>query len=241
MYVLEADPDARKPDGTPYDATDLRTIQDWTIRPQLRQVPGVSEVDSIGGYAKQLHVLPDPARLLSYGLTLSDIETALQENNGNIGAGYIETNGEQNLVRVPGQLRGIEDLRKVVVASRNGVPVRIGDVADVAQGRPLRTGASVLGTKQTVLSTAYMRVGENSRAVSLAVSQKLAEISKSLPKGVHAITVYNRTELVNRTIDTVQKNLLEGAILVLAVLLLMLGNVRAALLTAMVIPLSICS
>ena len=238
MYVLEADADARKPDGTPYDATDLRTIQDWTIRPQLRQVPGVSEVDSIGGYAKQFHVLPDPARLLSYGLTLGDIEAALQANNGNIGAGYIETNGEQNLVRVPGQLRGMDDLRNVVVASRNGVPVRIGDVADVAQGRPLRTGASVLGTKQTVLSTAYMRVGENSRTVSLAVSQKLAEISKSLPKGVHAISVYNRTDLVNRTIETVQKNLLEGAILVLVVLLLMLGNVRAALLTAMVIPLS---
>ncbi|HXC59280.1 MAG TPA: CusA/CzcA family heavy metal efflux RND transporter, partial [Steroidobacteraceae bacterium] len=238
MYVLEAEPDARKSDGTPYDATDLRTIQDWTIRPLLRQVPGVSEVDSIGGYARQFHVLPDPARLLSYGLTLSDIENALQANNGNVGAGYIETNGEQNLVRVPGQLKGIPDLRNVVVASRNGVPVRIGDVADVAQGRPLRTGAAVLGTRQTVLSTAYMRVGENSRSVSLAVSHRLAEISKSLPPGVHATTVYDRTDLVNRTIATVQKNLLEGAVLVLAVLLLMLGNVRAALLTAMVIPLS---
>jgi len=238
MYVLEAEPDARKPDGTPYDATDLRTIQDWTIRPQLRQVPGVSEVDSIGGYAKQFHVLPDPARLLSYGLTLGDIETALEANNGNVGAGYIETNGEQSLVRVPGQLAGIPDLRNVVVATRDGVPVRIGDVADVAPGRPLRTGAAVLGTRQTVLSTAYMRVGENSRTVSLAVSQRLAEISRSLPPGVHATTVYNRTDLVNRTIATVQKNLLEGAILVLVVLLVMLGNVRAALLTAMVIPLS---
>lgn len=238
MYVLEADADARKPDGTPYDATDLRSIQDWTIRPQLRQVPGVSEVDSIGGYARQFHVLPDPARLLSYGLTLNDIQTALQANNANVGAGYIETNGEQNLVRIPGQLRGIDDIRHVVVASRHGVPVRIGDVADVAPGRPLRTGAAVLGTRQTVLSTAYMRPGENSRVVSLAASRKLSEIGKSLPHGVHATPVYNRTDLVNRTIATVQKNLLEGAILVLAVLLLMLGNVRAALLTAMVIPLS---
>ncbi len=238
MYVVEAKPDARKPDGTAYDAMDLRTIQDWTIRPQLRQVPGVSEVDGIGGYTRQFHVLPDPSRMLSFGLTLDDIEEALRTSNGNVGAGYIETNGEQNLVRVPGQLAGVEDLRNVVVASRDGIPVRISDVADVATGRPLRTGAAQLGSDQTVLCTAFMRVGENSRTVSLAVSAKLAEINKRLPPGVQASPVYNRTDLVNKTIATVQKNLLEGAILVLAVLLLMLGNVRAALLTAMVIPLS---
>jgi cobalt-zinc-cadmium resistance protein CzcA len=238
MYVVEAKPDARKPDGSTYDSTDLRTIQDWIIRPQLRQVPGVSEVDGIGGYTKQFHVLPDPARLLSFGLTLEDFVHALAANNGNVGAGYIETNGEQNLVRVPGQLSGIADLKNVVVASRGGVPVRVSDIADVMIGKPLRTGAAQLGMEQTMLCTAFMRVGENSRTVSLAVSAKLAEINKRLPPGVIAQPVYNRTDLVNRTITTVQKNLLEGALLVLVVLLLMLGNVRAALLTAAVIPLS---
>ncbi len=238
MYVVEARPDARKPDGSAYDATDLRTIQDWIIRPQLRQVAGVSEVDAIGGYTKQFHVLPDPARLLSFGLSLSDLERALTANNANMGAGYIESNGEQQLVRVPGQLTGIEGLKNVVIASRSGVPVRVSDVAEVAIGKPLRTGAAQLGGDQTVLSTAFMRVGENSRSVSLAVSAKLTEINKRLPPGVVAQPVYNRTDLVDLTIATVQKNLLEGAALVLVVLLLMLGNVRAALLTAMVIPLS---
>ena len=238
MYVVEADPGARKTDGTAYDATDLRTIQDWIIRPQLRQVPGVSEVDGIGGYVKQFHVLPDPARLLSFGLTLGDLREALKANNANVGAGYIETNGGQTLVRVPGQLRGIDDLKEVVVTSRSGVPVRVRDVAEVAIGKPLRTGAAQLGAEQTVLCTAFMRVGENSRTVSLAVAAKLAEIAKRLPPGVHALPVYNRTDLVNKTIATVQKNLLEGALLVVAVLLFMLGNVRAALLTAAVIPLS---
>ena len=138
MYVVEADPAASKADGSAYDAMDLRTIQDWTIRPQLRQVPGVSEVDGIGGYTKQFHVLPDPGRLLSFGLTLEDVEAALRSSNGNVGAGYIETNGEQNLVRIPGQLASIDDLKNVVVATRNGVPVRISDVADVATGKPLR-------------------------------------------------------------------------------------------------------
>ena len=238
MYVVEAAADARKSDGTVYNATDLRTIQDWIIRPQLRQVAGVSEVDAIGGYTKQFHVLPDPARLLSFGLSLDDLERALAANNANMGAGYIESNGEQQLVRVPGQLMGIDGLKNVVVASRNGVPVRVSDIADVAIGKPLRVGAAQLGDQQTVLATAFMRVGENSRTVSLAVNAKLAEINKRLPPGVIAEPVYNRTDLVDQTIWTVQKNLLEGAILVLAVLLFMLGNVRAALLTALVIPFS---
>ena len=238
MYVVEAKADARKADGTAYNATDLRTIQDWIIRPQLRQVAGVSEVDAIGGFTKQFHVLPDPARLLSFSLSLSDLERALESNNANVGAGYIEINGEQQLVRVPGQLAGIEGLKNVVVASHNGVPVRVSDVADVAVGKPLRSGAAQLGGDQTVLSTAFMRVGENSRIVSLAVSAKLAEINKRLPPGVIAQPVYDRTDLVDLSIATVQKNLLEGAILVVVVLLVMLGNVRAALLTATVIPLS---
>ena len=239
MYVVEARPGAAKADGTPYDATDLRTIQDWIIRPQLRQVRGVTEVDAIGGYTKQFHVQPDPTKLLAFGLSLDDLEQALRVNNLNVGAGYVEANGEQQLVRVPGQLANEAALREVVVATRDGAPVRVGDVAEVGIGRPLRTGAAQLGAEQTVLCTTYMLIGENSRDVSIRVAGKLKEIQKRLPQGVVALPVYNRTDLVNKTIATVQKNLLEGAILVVAVLFVFLGNLRAALLTAAVIPLAL--
>jgi heavy metal efflux system protein len=239
MYVVEAETGAVKEDGTPYTATDLRTIQDWIIRPQLRQVRGVTEVDAIGGYTKQFHVQPDPTKLLAFGLSLDDLEEALRVNNLNVGAGYVETNGEQQLVRVPGQLANEAALRDVVVATRDGAPVRVRDVAEVGVGRPLRTGAAQLGTEQTVLCTTFMLIGENSRDVSIRVAEKLKEIQKSLPKGVVALPVYNRTDLVNKTITTVQKNLLEGAILVVAVLFVFLGNLRAALLTAAVIPLAL--
>lgn len=239
MYVVEADPDALKDDGTPYNATDLRTLQNWVIRPQLRQVSGVTEADAIGGYTKQFHVQPDPARLLAFGLSLNDLENALTASNLNVGAGYIETNGEQKLVRIPGQLANIDELRQVVVATRSGVPVRVADIATVDIGAPLRTGAAQLGTQQTVLATAFMLIGENSRDVSLRVAAKLAEINKQLPAGVRAQPVYNRTDLVDKTIATVQKNLLEGALLVIVVLFAFLGNLRAALLTAMVIPLAL--
>ncbi|HEU4601671.1 MAG TPA: CusA/CzcA family heavy metal efflux RND transporter [Steroidobacteraceae bacterium] len=239
MYVVEAKPGALKADGTPYSATDLRTIQDWIIRPQLRQVQGVTEVDAIGGYTKQFHVQPDPAKLLAFGLSLDDLEQALRASNLNVGAGYIENNGEQQLVRVPGQLAGAEEIRHVVVATRNGVPVRVSDVAEVGIGHPLRTGAAQLGTQQTVLSTTFMLIGENSREVSIRVADKLKEIQKSLPAGVIAQPVYNRTDLVNNTVATVQKNLLEGALLVIFVLFVFLGNLRAALLTACVIPLAL--
>lgn len=239
MYVIEASPKARKPDGTRYNATDLRSIQDWIIRPQLRQVPGVTEVDAIGGYTKQYHVLPDPAKLLAHGLTLADLENALKANNTNRGAGYIESNGERELVRIPGQLTGTKDIGQVVVATRNGVPVRVSDVATVQIGKPLRLGAAQLGQTQTVLSTSFMLIGENSREVSIRVAERLKEIQKRLPPGITARPVYNRTDLVNKTIVTVQKNLVEGAILVIAVLFAFLGNMRAALLTAFVIPLSL--
>ncbi len=239
MYVIEAEPGATKADGTPYDATDLRTIQDWQIRPQLRQVPGVTEVDAIGGYTKEYHVQPDPTKLLAYGLSFSDVESALVNNNLNVGAGYIESNGEQQLVRVPGQLKSQAELLQVVVATRDGIPIHIGDVATVGIGSSLRTGAAQLGSEQTVLATTFMLIGENSRNVSIRVAAKLAEINKSLPQGVHAVTVYNRIDLVNKTIATVQKNLFEGALLVVVVLFALLGNMRAALIAAMVIPLSL--
>jgi len=238
LYTVHADEKARQPNGQPYDATALRTLQDWVIRPQLRQVAGVTEVNTIGGYEKQYHVTPDPARLLAYGLSFDDLVSALEKNNANIGAGYIERNGEQYLIRSPGQVFDIPSIERIIVAHRGGVPVTVRDIAEVAIGKQLRTGAATRDGEEAVLGTAVMLVGENSRVVSKAVSTKLAEINKSLPVGVTADPVYDRTVLVEKTISTVQKNLVEGAILVVAVLLLLLGNVRAALLTAAVIPLS---
>ncbi len=238
MYTVTATPGARQLDGRPYDATALRTLQDWIIRPQLRQVPGLSEVNSIGGYAKQFHVTPDPAKLLAFGLSLNDLTAALAANNANVGAGYIERAGEQYLIRAPGQLREMPDISNVVVARRSGVPVKVSDVAEVVLGKELRTGAATQNGEEIVLGTAMMLIGENSRTVSLRVADKLAEINKSLPKGVETTPVYNRTILVNKTIATVQKNLAEGALLVVVVLFALLGNLRAALVTALVIPLS---
>jgi len=238
MYTVHADDTARQADGRPYDAIALRTLQDWVIRPQLRQVPGVTEVNTIGGYEKQFHVTPDPAKLLAYGLTFDSIVKALEDNNGNVGAGYIERNGEQYLIRAPGQLGDLSAIEGVIVAHRDGVPITVRDVAEVSYGKQLRTGAATRDGEEAVLGTAVMLVGENSRTVSEAVSNKLVEINKTLPRGITADPVYNRTVLVEKTIRTVQKNLFEGAVLVIVVLLLMLGNVRAALLTAAVIPLS---
>jgi len=237
-YAVHADIDARQDNGEKYDATALRTLQDWVIRPQLRLVPGVTEINTIGGFEKEFHITPDPTRLLAFELTFDDIVDAVEKNNANVGAGYIEKNGEQYLIRAPGQVADIAGIQKIIVAHKDGIPVTVADIADVAFGKQLRTGAATLDGEETVLGTAVMLLGGNSRSVSEAVSAKLVEINKTLPKGVTADPVYNRTVLVDKTIATVQKNLLEGAVLVIIVLLVMLGNVRAALLTAMVIPLS---
>tara|TARA_R110001583_G_scaffold94658_1_gene238336 strand:- start:59 stop:3193 length:3135 start_codon:yes stop_codon:yes gene_type:complete len=237
-YAVHAQPGALQDNGDPFDATALRTLQDWVIRPQLRLVPGVTEVNTIGGFEKQFHITPAPAKLLAYHLSFDDIVAALQNNNANVGAGYIEKNGEQYLIRAPGQVADIPAIEKIVVARRAGVPITVADVADVGFGKELRTGAATLDGEETVLGTAVMLLGGNSRTVSQAVSAKLVEINKTLPQGVIAEPVYNRTVLVDKTIATVQANLAEGALLVVVVLLVMLGNVRAALLTAMVIPLS---
>ncbi|MBC7945019.1 MAG: CusA/CzcA family heavy metal efflux RND transporter [Burkholderiales bacterium] len=238
LWTVEAEDGAKKPDGTPYTPTDLREIQDWVIKPQLRLVPGVTEINSIGGYNKEYQVSPSPAKLASYGLTLHDIVTALERNNSNVGAGYIEQRGEQYLIRAPGQVKTIEDIRNVIVSKVENVPIRIHDVAEVEIGRELRSGAATENGREVVLGTVFMLIGENSRTVSRAVDKKMAEINKSLPEGVAAITVYDRTILVDKAINTVKMNLLEGAILVIAVLFLFLGNIRAALITALVIPLS---
>lgn len=238
LWTVDAAPNARKPDGTPYTPTDLREIQDWIIKPQLRNVPGVTEINSIGGYDKEYLVAPTPAKLASYGLNLSDVVTALERNNGNVGAGYIEKEGEQYLLRAPGQLKSVADIGNIVVSTIDGVAVRIADVATVGVGAELRTGAATRNGREVVLGTVFMLIGENSRAVALAVDKKMVEINRSLPAGVSATPVYNRTVLVEKAIDTVKRNLLEGAVLVIGVLFLFLGNMRAALITAMVIPLS---
>ncbi|AER55444.1 putative Cobalt-zinc-cadmium resistance protein [Pseudoxanthomonas spadix BD-a59] len=238
MYTVEAEPDARKPDGTPYTATDLRTLQDWVIRPQLRTTPGVTEVNTIGGFERQIHITPDPAQLVALGFTLNDVVAAVMRNNQNIGAGYIERNGQQFLVRVPGQLANLEAIGNIVLDRRDGVPIRVRDVASVGEGKELRTGAATQNGHEVVVGTAFMLFGANSREVSQAAAAKLDAANASLPPGVHAKAVYDRTALVDRTINTVSKNLIEGALLVVVVLFLLLGNVRASLITAAVIPLA---
>ncbi len=238
MYTVEAKPGARRPDGKAWGPEDLRTLQDWVIRPQLRNTPGVTEVNTIGGFERQYHVTPLPERLSAYGLTMGDVVAALERNNANVGAGYLERYGEQVLVRVPGQAAGIADLSAVIVASRNGAPIRVADVADVGLGQELRTGAATENGQEVVLGTVFMLVGENSRTVARAAAARLEEAAKALPPGVTAKPIYDRTDLVDRAIATVEKNLLEGALLVIVVLFLLLGNIRAALITAAVIPLS---
>ena len=238
LWTVEADDGAKKPDGTPYTPTDLREIQDWIIKPQLRNVAGVTEINSIGGYAKEFLIAPNPDKLASYGLTMQSVVTALDKNNSNVSAGYIEKRGEQYLIRAPGQVHSIEDLRNIVLANIQGVAVRISDVAEVDIGRELRTGAATENGREVVLGTVFMLIGQNSRTVSQAVDKKMLEINRTLPQGIKAITVYDRTVLVDKAINTVKKNLFEGAVLVIVILFLFLGNIRAALITATVIPLA---
>lgn len=236
MYAVEPKPGARKPDGSEYTPSDLRTLSDWVVRPQMRTIPGVAEVNTIGGYARQYHVTPNPQQLASLKLSLTDIVEALETNNANKGAGYVERAGEQILIRVPGQAKDEADLSQIIVATRGGVPIRIGDVAEVVIGSELRTGAATENGKEIVLGTIFMLTGENPRVVAQAAAERLKQATKSLPAGVVAHPLYDRTELVDRTIATVEKNLAEGALLVVVVLFLLLGNIRAALITAAVIP-----
>lgn len=233
MYTVE-----NENGSGPYDPTELRTAQDWIVKPQLRTVPGVVEVNSIGGFERQYHITPHMERLMALGLTMRDLVEVVAQNSSNVGAGYIERYGEQYLVRAPGQISTIEEIEGLVVTAREGKPIFIRDIAKVAIGKELRTGAATEDGREIVLGTVFMLIGENSRAVSVSVSEKMAEINRSLPAGMRAKTVYNRTELVDKTIHTVRKNLLEGAVLVIAVLFLFLRNFRAALITACVIPLS---
>lgn len=238
QWVLKADPNAKKPDGTAYTPMDLREIQDWIVRPQLQRVKGVAEVNTIGGFEKTYVVSPDLNRMQQLNISLEQLQQALAQNNENRGAGYIEDNGQQLTVRVPGAFNGLSDIENTMLVSPNGSPIRVGDIAQVSIGHDLRTGAATYNGKETVLGVAMMAMGGNSRTVSKAVDAKLQDIQNSLPKGVVIETAYDRTTLVEKAIKTVQKNLVEGAILVIIILFLFLGNIRAALITACVIPLS---
>ncbi len=238
QWVLKAEPHAKKPDGSAYNAMDLREIQDWIVRPQLQRVKGVAEVNSIGGFEKTYVVSPDLDRMQQLNITFDQLQQALSDNNENRGAGFIEENGQQLTVRVPGTLDQLADIENTMIASPNGSPIRVGDIAQVGIGHDLRTGGATYNGQETVLGIAMMAMGENSRTVSKAVDEKIQAIQSSLPKGVHVETVYDRTSLVEKAIKTVQKNLIEGAILVIVILFLFLGNIRAALITACVIPLS---
>lgn len=238
FYTVEASENAVKEDGAPYTPMDLLTLQEWVIVPQLKYVKGVVEVNSIGGYEKQFQVTPYPQKMLAYDLTIKNVIEALERNNENVGAGYIEKTGEQYLIRVPGQVKTMDDIRHIIITQRDEVPIRIRDIADVTLGAPLRSGAATKNGDETVLGTAMMLMGENTREVAQRVADKLVEINRSLPEGVTAQPTLNRSELVDRTIWTVEKNLLEGALLVILVLFLLLGNFRAAIITAMVIPIA---
>ena len=226
-------------EGEKYDATELRAIQDWIVKPQLRTTPGVTEVNSIGGYEKQYQVFPKPEKLLAYSVSLEDLFAALKHNNANKGGSYIVKAEEQYLVRGIGLVQSLEDIENIVVAIKEGAPIYVRDLADVKIGPELtRTGAATHNGEEAVIGTAIMLKDENSRIVSTRVRDKLNEIQKTLPEGARIETVYDRTTLVNQTINTVKKNLLAGGIFVIAVLLILLGNIRAGLIVASAIPLS---
>ena len=238
MYTLRAEQGAIQKNDEPYNAMALREIHDWIVKPQLALVKGITEVNAIGGFVKQYHVNPDPQKMLNFDIALSDIHRALQRNNANQGAGFIERFGQQILVRSQGQLQTLSDIENVVIKRINTSPIAVKDIGSVAIGKELRTGAATQEGEETVLGTAMMLVGENSRAVAQSVAQKVKEIQSSLPDGIVIEPVYDRTLLVDKAIDTVQKNLVEGALLVIVILFILLGNIRAALITAAVIPLA---
>jgi len=216
----------------------LRTVQDWLIAPQLKGLPGVAGVDSIGGHVKQYQVAPDPAKLIGLGIGFGDVIRAIEANNVSRGASVVERNGEAYVVRSGGRVETMADIASLTLTTRNGVPVRVRDIADVAIGGETRVGSASLNGQEVVVGTALMRIGENSRAVATAVDARIAELQQGLPPGIIIKPVLNRMVLVNATIATVVKNLTEGALLVILVLFALLGNVRAALITACVIPLT---
>jgi cobalt-zinc-cadmium resistance protein CzcA len=238
IYFWSVEAAGPKADGSAYTPTELKTIQEWIVKPQLRTVPGLTEVNTIGGFEKQYHVTPDPMKLMAYGISFRDVMETLAANNANVGGGYIEHSGEQYIIRSIGQIRDEADIASIKLGTHDGVPFFVKDVAEVGLGRELRTGAGTVDGKEAVIGTAILLYGENSRTVSQRVDQKIAEVGKTLPENVRIRTLYNRSYLVDATLDTVKKNLFEGAVLVIVVLFFLLGNIRAALIVALAIPLS---
>ncbi len=238
MFTVDAEPGAKNSDGSLITPTDLRSAHDWIIRPQLMRVAGVAEINPIGGFKKEILIAPDPAKLLAHQTSYAELVEAIQNNNNNRGVGFIEHNGAQWLMRVPGQASTLADLENIVIRQQQGIPLLIKDVASVSLGKELRSGAATQNGREVVMSTVFMLIGENSRTVANDIAIKLEDIKSSLPDGITVTAVYNRTTLVDKTLETVQKNLLEGALLVIVVLFLFLGNIRAAILTAAVIPIA---
>ncbi|KQM65908.1 cation transporter [Sphingomonas sp. Leaf17] len=219
-------------------ATYLRTVQDWIVTPQLKSSTGLAGVDSLGGYTKQYLVVPDIQRMAAMKITLQDLATALERNNTSAGAGVVNRNGEGLAVRADGRVRNADELARTVVATRESVPILLSQIATVRTGQALRMGSASENEREVVVGTAVMRIGENSRTVSTGVGERLKEIGRALPVDVVVKPVLNRTELVNSTIATVARNLAEGALLVIVVLFALLGNFRAALIAALVIPIT---
>ena len=238
IYFWSVDAVGPKPDGTAYTPMDLRTIQEWIIKPQLRSIPGLTEVNSIGGYEKQYHVTPDPMKLMAYGLSFREVLEALAANNANVGGGYIEHGGEQYTIRATGLIQTIDDIRNIKLGTQDGTPIFVKDVADVALGKELRTGGGTANGHEAVLGTAILLYGDNSRTVAHRVARKIDQVNKALPENVQITTLYDRSYLVDATLHTVRENLTLGAILVIVVLFLLLGNIRAAIIVALAIPLS---
>ncbi len=219
-------------------ASYLRTVQDWIIRPQIKTIGGIADVDSIGGYVRQYHVMPDPQKMISLGISFSDLADALEFNNLGLGAGYIELKNEAYIVTADNRVKNFDQIGQIVVTSKDGVPIHVQDVAQVGIGEELRSGSASKNGRETVIGTAMMLIGSNSRVVASAVHEKLNQVSQNLPNDITIVATLNRTKLVDATIKTVFFNLAEGALLVILVLFLMLNNFRAALITASVIPLS---
>lgn len=238
-YSVEAT-DIKEGDARLEQLMELKALQDWYIKPRLLTVKGVAEVNAIGGFEKQFHIQPKAELLSRYGLHFDDIEEAIEKSHKNVGGGYIQQTGEQFIVQGVGLLQNIDDIKAVTVKSLETLQtITIGDIADVKLASELRTGAALVNGKESVLGIAFMLMGENSRTVSLRVAEKLEEIKKGLPEGIKVETLYDRSELVNATLGTVEHNLLTGAGLVIIILLILVGNIRAALITAMTIPLSL--
>lgn len=235
QYVLKVEPDYEDK----YDAMELRTIQDWIVKRQLSGIPGIVEINSFGGYLKQYEVAVDPDVLFSLNITIGEVFEALNKNNQNTGGSYIEKVNRAYYIRSEGMISRIKDVEQIVVANRNGIPIRISDIGTVRFGAPKRFGAMTMdGKGECVGGIAMMLKGANANVVTGELEKRVEKIQKILPEGVTIEPYLNRSELVNRNISTVIYNLIEGAIIVFLVLIVFLGNVRAGLIVASVIPLA---